>query len=147
MKLFGSKKPSSSEQNQIKEHIRTIELFYKIMYDGCGIDIFVECKNRVLTASTELIKYEEKYPNFFVAPGPKENSTRILDELPECEREFIDYMLQRLERKLLDYSTDRGKRNNFNKEVDKFKYFAGEFLPETVDYFNQQLQRRFPEFL
>ena len=34
-----------------------------------------------------------------------------------------------------------------NKETDKFRYYAGEFLPETVDYFTKIVSERFPQYL
>ena len=62
------------------------------------------------------------------------------------EQDFIDRYMVSIERKLLDYSTIRGKTNNFNKKVDLFMFYAGEFQPENITYFEQVLAERFPEF-
>lgn len=146
MGLF-SKNPSKHEQEDITQHIFWIQSFYKTINDGCGIEVFVDCKNRVLNSLEILISYEKKYNSFFKKPKPSDNKKKIFRELPEIERRFVDYTIVKLEKKLLDYSTDRGKRNNFNKEVDKFMYYAGEFLPSTVDYFNRIINERFSEYM
>lgn len=146
MGLF-SKKPNQQEQNDISQHIFWVQSFYKSMYDGCGIDVFVDCKNRVFKSLDVLISYEKKYNSFFKKPKPSDNKEKVIRELPDVERHFVDYTITNLEKKLLNYSTDRGKRNNFNKETDKFRYYADEFLPETVDYFNQLIRERFSEYV
>lgn len=145
MGLF-SKKPNQREQNDISQHIFLVQSSFRSMYDGCGIEIFIDCKNRVLQSLETLIAYEKKYNSFFKKPTPSDNKEKVIRELPEVEKRFVDYTITKIEKKLLDYSTERGKRNNFNKEIDKFKYYAGEFLPETVDYFNKVIQERFPEY-
>lgn len=146
MGLF-SKKPNQQEQNDISQHIFWVQSFYESMYDGCGIDVFVDCKNRVFKSLDVLISYEKKYNSFFKKPKPSDNKEKVIRELPDVERHFVDYTITNLEKKLLNYSTDRGKRNNFNKETDKFRYYADEFLPETVDYFNQLIRERFSEYV
>ena len=145
MGLF-SKKPNQREQNDISHHIFLVQSSYRSMYDGCGIEIFIDCKNRVLQSLETLIAYEKKYNSFFKKPTPSDNKEKVIRELPEVEKRFVDYTITKIEKKLLDYSTDRGRRNNFNKEIDKFKYYAGEFLPETVDYFNMVIHERFQEY-
>ena len=146
MGLF-SRNPSRTEQNDISQHIHYVQSSYKMMYDGCGIEVFVDCKNRTLSSLEILVSYENKYHSYFKKPRPSDNKATVLKELPDVERKFVEYTILNLEKKLLNYSTDRGKRNNFNKEIDKFRYYAGEFLPETVDYFNQMIEERFPEYL
>lgn len=142
-----SKNPSLKEQNEISQNIFWVQSFYKTMFDGCGVEVFVNCKQRVFSSLDLLIKYERKYPSYFKHPKPTENHKKIIKELPEAEKKFVDYTIINIEKKLLNYSTDRGKRNNFNKETDKFRYYAGEFLPETVDYFTRMINERFPEYL
>lgn len=88
--------------------------------------------------------YENKFPKYFKKPS--DNLNKITKELPECEKKFVDYTLNNLERKLLNYTTDRGKINNFNKEIDIFHYYAAEFLPETVIYFEKQIEKIFPKY-
>ena len=100
-----------------------------------------------MTSLNTLIAYEKKYSSFFKNPKPTANSAKVSRELPSVEKKFVDYTIINLERKLLKYTTDRGKRNNFNKEVDIFKYYAGEFLPQTVEYFDKQIHERFSEYL
>ena len=62
------------------------------------------------------------------------------------EQKFIDRYVMSIERKLLDYTTIRGKTNNFNKMVDIFRYYSGDFEPANVNYFEFRLIERFPEF-
>ena len=90
---------------------------------------------------------QKKFPSFFGKNSPSSNLEKINSERKKMEKKFVDRFLISIEKKLLNYSTDRGKRNNFNKETDKFKYYAGEFLPETVKYFNEMIEERFPEYL
>lgn len=146
MGLF-SKNPTSKEQAEISQNIFWVQSFYKTLHDGCGVEVFADSKQRVFSSLNLLIKYEKKYPSFFKHPTPTENYNKVLKELPKVEKKFVDYTVVYIEKKLLNYSTDRGKRNNFNKETDKFRYYAGEFLPETVDYFTKMIQERFPEYL
>ena len=146
MGLF-TKNPSQKEQQEISQDIFLVQSSYKTMFDGCGVEVFVSCKQRVFSCLNVLIKYEKKYPSFFKNPKPTENYNKVIKELPKTERKFVDYTITQIEKKLLNYSTERGKRNNFNKETDKFRYYAGEFLPETVDYFTKIVSERFPQYL
>ena len=72
---------------------------------------------------------------------------KIKSERQEMEKEFIDRYFICIEKKLLNYSTIRGKKNNFTKETDIFRYYAPEFLPETVDYFNKIISENFSDYI
>ena len=141
------KKPNSIEQSEISTLIYNVQTSYRYMHDWCGVEIFVDCKKNVFDDINKLIKYESKYPSFFKHPTPSENKQKVISELPYVEKKYIDNLIVYIEKKLLNYSTDRGKRNNFNKEADKFRYYAGEFLPETVDYFNKVARKNFSDYI
>ena len=146
MGLF-SKKPSQREQNDISQNIFNVQSAYRSMYDGCGVEVYVDCKNRLMKSMNTLLAYEKKYPSYFKHPTPTENAKKIQEEMQEVEMHFVDYTITYIEKKLLNYSTARGKTNNFNKETDKFKYYAGEFLPGTVEYFDKMLHEHFSEYI
>ena len=145
MGLF-SQNPNGKTQGVIAQKAFQVQSSYKMMFDGCGIEVFVNCKKTVFDGVNTLIMYENKFPKYFRKPKPSDNLNKITKELPECEKKFVDYTLNNLERKLLNYTTDRGKINNFNKEIDIFHYYAAEFLPETVIYFEKQIEKIFPKY-
>lgn len=146
MGLF-SKKPNRSQQVYIQSAIDEVQTQYKQVAKAERVDWFLEAYEKTYDAMDYLLKAEKNFPSYFGKHRPTSNLQKINSERPEMERQFIDRFILSIEKKLLNYSTERGKRNNFNKETDKFRYYADEFLPETVDYFNQMLKERFNQYL
>lgn len=146
MGLF-SKKPTGSQQAYIQSAISEVQIQYKQVAQTERVDWFLEAYKKTYDSMNYLINAEKKFPSYFGKHRPTTNMQKINSERPEMEKQFVDRFILSIEKKLLNYSTDRGKRNNFHKEVDKFKYYAAEFLPATVDYFNRIIQERFSEYI
>lgn len=146
MGLF-SKKPSGSQQVYIQSAISEVQTKYKYLTTVDRVDWFIEEYENIYRSMNFLLDAEKRFPSYFGKHKPSTNMKKIESERAEMEIQFIDRFILSIERKLLNYSTDRGKRNNFNKEANKFKYYAAEFLPETVDYFNKVIQERFTEYI
>lgn len=147
MGLFGIKKmPTFDEKIKIESELNMLNSYNNGATRVDDVGLFINDIESIKEIVERLIKYERKYPNYF-NPKPSEilkkfrtNNKLIL------EKNFIDRYIISIEKKLLDYSTIRGKTNNFNKKVDLFRYYAGEFEPENVNYFEIKLRERFPEF-
>ena len=142
-----SKKPSGSQQAYIASAISEVQIQYKNVATTSNIENFLESYRKTKDSMKYLLDAERKFPSYFRHPKPSENMKKIESERLEMEHQLIDRLIVSIEKRLLDFSTDRGKRNNFNKEVDKFRYYAGEFLPETVNYFENIVKERFPEYI
>ena len=147
MGLFNlfTKKPNEDDLFWIEQDLEKIKYYNDVLKRGGNITAFLNGMDSLKNTLNDLIKYEQKYPNYF-NPKPseilknfRENNKLIL------ERNFIDRYIIEIEKKLLNYSTIRGKSNNFNKMVDLFRFEAGEFEPETVKYFEVELSKNFPE--
>ncbi len=141
------KMPSDIDRIEIEYQLQRLNSYNNGATKVNDVDLFINDVTSIKEIVENLIKYEIKYPNYF-NPKPSEilknfktNNKLIL------EKNFIDRYIISIERKLLDYSTMRGKTNNFNKKVDLFRYYAGEFEPENVNYFERCLIERFPEYL
>lgn len=146
MGLF-SKKPTLTHIHEIESAIFEAQTSYKEVATTDRPDWFIEAYEKTYTSTEFLVKMERKYPSYFKKPTPSSNLEKINSERKKMEKKFVDRFIISIEKKLLNYSTERGKRNNFNKETDKFRYYAGDFLPETVDYFNKVIKERFSEYL
>lgn len=146
MGLFGNKRmPSELDAMKIQSGIESLQGHYKWVCNTDDLGAFINGSNFMKDDIENLLYYERKYPNFF-RNKPSYGWSVILEERSDVEQQFIDRYIISIERKLLDYSTMRGKTNNFNKKVDLFRYYAGEFKPESVNYFEQMIKERFPEF-
>lgn len=146
MGLFQSKrKPDEFEAMRIQSAIEALQDHYKWICQTDDLGAFINGTNFMKDDIKKLLSYERNYPSFFKSK-PSAAQNKILMERLEVEKNFIDRYIMSIERKLLDYSTMRGKTNNFNKKVDLFKYYAGEFKPESIDYFKKMISERFPEF-
>ena len=146
MRLFGNKRmPDDLESMKIQMAIESLQGHYKWICQTDDLGAFVNGTNFMKDDIHQLFEYEKKYPNFF-RNKPSYGWNRILQERAGVEQNFIDRYIMSIERKLLNYSTLRGKTNNFNKMVDLFRYYAGEFEPENVKYFEMKLFEDFPEF-
>lgn len=118
------------------------------LYDGIyhrtdDVEALVKQREFLNEELNKLICLQNKYPLSFRKNTPKEAAQKIKDELPNAERLFVERYIISIEKKLLNYKTPRGKMNNLINMVDKFKYYSGEFLPETVDYFKQLVKQHF----
>lgn len=140
-------KPSRKERNEIDQNIHCAKTYYDFVKSPCGVENFVDSERKLLSALATLINYEAKYPRYFNHPKPTENSAKVANEIPAIEKKFVDNYMSHIANKLLKYSTDRGKANNFNKEVENFRRFSASFLPGTVEYFEKQLSIHFKEYL
>lgn len=144
MGLF-SKKPNQHDAFMIKQKMQELNYYNETIVRMDNVEGFLNQISGLKNTVIDMQKYERKYPDVF---NPK--PSKILENFETnkliLEKNFIDRYLLAIERKLLNYSTMRGKTNNFNKMVDIFKYYAGEFEPENVNYFSIKLQERFPEF-
>ena len=146
MGLF-SKRPNNEQQVYIKSTINEVQTQYKQVATTTRVDWFLESYKRTYSLMEDLLNVEKKYPTYFGNQSPSFNMKKIKSERAEMETQFVDRFILSIEKNLLNYSTARGKRNNFNKEVDKFKFYADEFLPETIDYFNKTLNEHFAEYV
>lgn len=143
-----SKKPTGMDAYYIQSGIDRAKTLYKQMFETDRVDHYLSFRDELNCTINKLLEYEHIYPNVFKAPHrPSDVCAQIQNEQKECEHKLIDRNIIRIERLLLNYKTERGKRNNFVKETDIIKYYAGEFLPETIDYFLDQLQQRFPNYV
>lgn len=142
---FFSKKPNQHDAFMIRNKMQELNYYNETIVRMDNVEGFLNqiigLKNTVM----DMQKYERKYPDVF-NPKPSKILKNFETNKLILEKNFIDRYLLAIERKLLNYSTMRGKTNNFNKMVDIFKYYAGEFEPENVNYFSIKLQERFSEF-
>lgn len=138
--------PNDLEALKIKIAIESLQDHYKWICKTDDLGAFINGTNYMKDDIKQLLSYEKKYPRFFINK-PSKGWDRILEERAGVEEDFIDRYIVAIEVKLLEYSTMRGKTNNFNKKVDLFRYYSGEFKPESVNYFEQMIKERFPEFL
>lgn len=144
MGLF-SKKPNQHDAFMIKQKIQELNYYNETIARMDNVEGFLNQISGLKNTVIDMQKYERKYPDVFNTKPSKILKNFGTNKLI-LEKNFIDRYLLAIERKLLNYSTMRGKTNNFNKMVDIFKYYAGEFEPENVNYFSIKLQERFPEF-
>ena len=146
MGLFSKPKmPNEDDKFWIEQKLETLNHYNDWVTRGDNITGFFNDVEGLRNTVKELVKYEKKYPNYF-NPKPSQILNNFSSNKLLLEKGFIDRYIMAIERKLLDYSTMRGKTNNFNKMVDIFRYYAGEFEPENVNYFEMKLSERFPEF-
>ena len=141
-----NKMPSELDALKINQSISFLKEHYEWIRQTDSLDAFIMGSNQMKQDINKLFEYEKKYPKFF-SHKPSYGWNIILQERKGVEKDFIDRYMLSIERKLLDYSTLRGKKNNFTKKVDLFRYYAGEFEPENVNYFERCLIERFPEYL
>ena len=147
MGLFGNKRiPTGMDEFEINQRLQSINYYNDVVKRGDNITGFFNDVEGLRNTVKELVRYERKYPNYF-NPKPSQILNNFSTNKLILEKGFIERYIIAIERKLLDYSTMRGKTNNFNKMVDIFRYYAGEFEPENVNYFEMKLRERFPEFL
>ena len=144
MGLF-SKKPNQHDAFMIKQKIQELNYYNETIARMDNVEGFLNQIGGLKNTVIDMQKYERKYPDVF-NPKPSKILKNFETNKLILEKNFIDRYLLAIERKLLNYSTMRGKTNNFNKMVDIFKYYAGAFEPENVNYFSIKLQERFPEF-
>lgn len=146
MGLFNKyKMPNEEDAFWISQKLEMINNYNDWVKRGDNITGFFNSVEGLKNTVKELVKYEKKYPNYF-NPKPSQILNNFSTNKLLLEKGFIDRYIMAIERKLLDYSTMRGKTNNFNKMVDIFRYYAGEFEPENVNYFEMKLKERFSEF-
>lgn len=147
MGLFSKPKmPNADDAFWIRQKLETLNNYNDWVTRGDNITGFFNDVEGLRNTVKELVKYEKKYPNYF-NPKPSQILNNFSSNKLLLEKGFIDRYIMAIERKLLDYSTMRGKTNNFNKMVDIFRYYSGEFEPENVNYFEMKLRERFPDFL
>lgn len=144
MELF-SKKPNQEDAFWIKQITQELNYHNDIIVRMDNVEGFLNEIHSLKDTVKKLLKYENKYPSVF---NPKPSVILKNFELNKIllEKNFIDRYILTIERKLIDYTTERGKINNFNKKVDLFRYYADEFEPETLVYFNCRLSERFPQY-
>lgn len=140
-------KPTGSQQVYIDSAIHDVQMHYKQVASTTRVDWFIEEYKSTYSSLNYLLDAEKKFPSYFGKNNPTSNLNKINCERPKMEKKFIDRYILSIEKKLLEYSTERGKRNNFNKETDKFRYYADEFLPESVVYFDKLISERFPDYI
>lgn len=146
MGLFGNRRmPNADDAFWISQKLETLNHYNDWVTRGDNITGFFNNVEGLRNTVKDLIKYEKKYPNYF-NPKPSQILNNFSTNKLLLEKGFIDRYIMSIERKLLDYSTMRGKTNNFNKMVDIFRYYAGEFEPENINYFEMMIRQRFPEF-
>lgn len=145
MGLFNKRMPDDLDSMKINSLIESLQSRYDWIRQTDDLTAFITGTEFMKQDIEKLLNYEKKYPNFF-KHKPSYGWNIIMKERFLVEQDFIDRYMVSIERKLLDYSTIRGKTNNFNKKVDLFMFYAGEFQPENITYFEQLLAERFPEF-
>lgn len=139
------KTPNENDKFWIEQKLALIDTYNNWVTSGDNITGFFNGIESLKAAVKELLPYEKKYPDYF-KPKPSQILSNFCTNKLLLEKGFIDRYIISIERKLLNYTTIRDKTNNFNKMVDIFRYEAGEFEPESVDYFEMKLRERFPEF-
>ena len=140
-------KPSKKEQNEISQNIFQAQSYYDFIKSSCGAESLIDNKKRLLSALIVLVNYETKYPRYFNHPKPTENLAKVQSELLVLEKKYVDYYMSHIANRLLKYSTTRGKTDNFNKETEAFRRFSADFLPDTIEYFEKQLEIHFNQYL
>ena len=146
MGLFSKPKmPNEDDLFYIEQSLRMLETYNDWATRGDNIVGFFNSIDCLKKEYKELLKYEKKYPNYF-NPKPSQILNNFGAHKLLLEQKFIDRYVMSIERKLLDYTTIRGKTNNFNKMVDIFRYYSGDFEPANVNYFEFRLIERFTEF-
>lgn len=143
---MGNKRPTEMEDFKIRKYLQIIKYQQEWIKSVDNIEGFFNAVNSLHKTFAELSVYGKKYPNFF-NPNPVQTLKNFSTHKLVFEKNFIDRYIVAIEKRLLNYSTARGKINNFNKMVDIFRYYAGEFEPENVNYFEMKLKERFPNFL
>lgn len=144
MGLFGKRMPTLEEKLQIDSELTMLNSYNNGVTRVDDVGLFLSDVESLKEIVGRLIKYEIKYPNYF-NPKPSQILNSFSTNKLLLEKGFIDRYIMAIERKLLDYSTMRGKTNNFNKMVDVFRYYSGEFEPENVNYFEIKLKERFSD--
>lgn len=145
MGLFGKRMPTLEEKLQIDSELTMLNSYNNGVTRVDDVGLFLSDVESIKEIVGRLIKYERKYPYYF-NPKPSQILNSFSTSKLVLEKGFIDRYIMAIERKLLDYSTMRGKTNNFNKMVDVFRYYSGEFEPENVNYFEIKLKERFSDF-
>ena len=146
MGLFSKPKmPNEDDKFWIDQKLKMIDTCNSWLTNGDNITGFFNSLESLKNSVKELLPYEKKYPNYF-NPKPSQILNNFSAHKLLLEQKFIDRYVMSIERKLLDYTTIRGKTNNFNKMVDIFRYYSGDFEPANVNYFEFRLIERFPEF-
>jgi len=102
--------------------------------------------NQALESSKKLLYWEEKYPKAFNI-SPCTMVETLINTRNELERDMIDRWIHNLERTLIQYSTEKGKMNNFKKQVDLFKFDSEVLLPESIDYFQSELEKHYSQYI
>ena len=143
---FFSKKPTVNQINQIESAIFQVQTNYKTVTSTDRVDWFIEAYENTYAALKILLDMQNKYPSYFGKNSPSSNLDKINSERKKMEREFIDRFITSIENKLLKYSTPRGKINNFIQETDKLRCHMDDFLPETIEYFEKTIKKRFSEY-
>ena len=146
MGIFITRMPKGIDEFEIQNRITQLKYHNEVFPRTNNVLGFLNAIKDVKEDFIFLKRYEKKYPKYF-NPKPSDALAQFNSNMPMIERNFIDRYVQTIERKLLDYSTIRGKRNNLNKMVDIFRYYAEEFLPETLEYFDEILKSRFSDYL
>lgn len=93
-----------------------------------------------------MVKWESKYPLSFKDVKPHMIYESMVNERADLQCIMIDNWISNLDRKLLRYTTDKGKRNNFIKEVDIFRYDCTCLHPDAVNYFKESLKAKYPQY-
>lgn len=146
MKLFNKNNTlNENDKFWINQHLKTIDTYNEFLTWGDNIPGFFNNIDSLKNAVKDLLPYEQKYPNYF-SPKPSQIIKNFSSNKLVLEKNFIDRYIMSIERKLLDYTTIRGKTNNFNKMVNIFMYYAGEFESENVTYFEMMIKERFSEY-
>ena len=101
------------------------------------LEAYILQRDSIKEEMQKLIDMQKKTPRLFGKNTPVKAWRKMQDETPVCERKFVERHIIAIEKKILNYKTDCGKINNLNNMIDKFMYYAGEFQPETVDYFRE----------
>lgn len=131
---------SSAEIDKLKADTTislTQDLYSALFNKTDDIDAYLLQRQSIYDNMQKLIAMQKKRPGMFRSNTPAKAWEKMQGEVPECERRFIERYIIAIEKKLLNYKTPKGKANNLNNMIERFMYNAGEFLPETVDYFKE----------
>lgn len=95
----------------------------------------------------KMVDLQKEYPSVFKEISPLDIYMALERDRFELECTVVDKVVSQIERKLLKYTTEKGKQNNFNKEFDIFRYDSEVALPQTFDYFVEQMNTKFPQYM
>lgn len=151
MGLFSKKKGNKNSNSVINE---AISMQVKLMQDNIDrlkcADSIQNLEDRLEVAITSIKKLGDmtkQYNAKLVGFDEDELVSALQNDVPEIERIMIDNWINNLDRKILNYTTEKGKKSNFIKEVEKFRFDYNKLDKTSIDYFEKKVSEKYSEYL